>query len=295
MNLILDTTLIDCILGQWNKSTNDFTEVYNHPVFRQLLAHAEDFQKREIGAEQYLYDLLHIDNIDMQQHQREIERNLAILKGVDLSKTAKEVEAFLPKDVCERMGNIYVHPVIGIGGLSIGDFFAIDPAPCPWYPADGSDAKKYLEEFIYPLLRHEPHHTGYRQIRPCADIKQLQNLGELAADMIRQIQMEGGAVLCEKQCLARILSKDELAEGAERFRKCDELIRNWLKHGECEISEDDWTAYYTLWGPEKLAYRLGEYICLLLIQYGAVASVGDCMAMEPLELWETGRGVIADL
>ena len=127
MNLILDTTLIDCILRQWNKSTNDFTEVYNHLVFRQLLAHAEDFQKREIGAEQYLYDLLHIDNIDMQQRQQEIERNLAILKEVDLLEISKEVEAFLPKDVCERMGNIYVYPVIGIGGLSIGDFFAIDP------------------------------------------------------------------------------------------------------------------------------------------------------------------------
>ena len=156
MNLILDTTLIDCILNQWNKSASDFTEVHNHPVFQQLLAHAEDFQKREIGAEQYLYGLLHIDNIDMQQYQREIERNLAILKGVDFSKIAKGVEAFLPKDVCERMGNIYVHPVIGIGGLSIGDFFAIDPAPYPWYPADGSDAEKYLSEFIYPLLRHEP-------------------------------------------------------------------------------------------------------------------------------------------
>ena len=295
MNLILDTTLIDCILNQWNKSTSDFTEVHNHPVFQQLLAHAEDFQKREIGAEQYLYDLLHIDNIDMQQYQREIEWNLAILKEVDFSKIAKEVEAFLPKDVCERMGNIYVHPVIGIGGLSIGDFFAIDPAPCPWYPADGSDAEKYLSEFIYPLLRHEPHHTGYRQIRPCADIRQLQKLGELAVDMIRQIQMEGGAVLCEKQCLSRILSKDELAEGAERFRKCDELIRNWLEQEEREISEDDWTAYYTLWGQEKLAYRLGEYICLLLIQYGAVASVGDCMAMEPIALLEMVRKVIADL
>lgn len=295
MNLILDTTLIDCILNQWNKSTSDFTKVHKHPVFQQLLAHAEDFQKRKIGAEQYLYDLLHIDNIDMQQHQREIERNLAILKAVDFSKISKEVKAFLPKDVCEQIGNIYVHPVIGIGGLSIGDFFAIDPAPCPWYPADGSDEEKYLSKFIYPLLRHEPHHTGYRQIRPCADMTQLQNLGELAADMIRQIQMEGGAVLCEKQCPARTLSKDELTEGAERFRNCDELIQNWLKHGDSKISEDDWTAYYTLWGPEKLAYRLGEYICLLLIQCGAVSSVGDCMAMEPLELLEKVRTVIANL
>lgn len=295
MNLILDTTMIDCILNQWSKSTSDFTEVYNHPVFQQLLAHAEDFQKREIGAEQYLYDLLHIDNIDMQQYQWEIERNLAILKEVDFSKIAKEVEAFLPNDVCERMGNIYVHPVIGIGGLSIGDFFAIDPAPCPWYPADGSDAEKYLSEFIYPLLRHEPHHTGYRQIRPCADMSQLQNLGELAVDMIRQIQMEGGAVLCEKQCSSRTLSKDELAEGVERFRKCDELIQNWLEQGDREISEDDWTAYYMLWGPEKLAYRLGEYICLLLVQCGAIASVGECMAMEPLALWETVRGGTAGL
>ncbi len=295
MNLILDTTLIDCILNQWNKSTSDFTEVHKHPVFQQLLAHAEDFQKRKIGAEQYLYDLLHIDNIDMQQHQREIERNLAILKAVDFSKISKEVKAFLPKDVCEQIGNIYVHPVIGIGGLSIGDFFAIDPAPCPWYPADGSDAEKYLSEFIYPLLRHEPHHTGYRQIRPCADITQLHNLCELAVSMIQQIQMEGGAVLCEKQCSSRTLSNDELTEGVERFRKCDELIQTWLKQGDCEISEDDWTAYYTLWGMEKLAYRLGEFICLLLVQYGAVASVGECMAMEPLALWETVRGVIADL
>ena len=214
---------------------------------------------------------------------------------VSFSKITKEVEVFLPKDVCERMGNIYVHPAIGIGGLSIGDFFAIDPAPCPWYPADGSDEEKYLFEFIYPLLRHEPHHAGYRQIRPCADIAQLHNLHELAVSMIQQIQMEGGAVLCEKQCLSRTLSKDELAEGAERFRKCDALIQDWLKQGDYKISEDDWMAYYTLWGPEKLAYRLGEYMCLLLIQYGAVASVGDCMAMEPLALWEMVRKVIADL
>ena len=97
--MILDTTLIDCILNQWSKSTSDFTEAHNHPVFQQLLAHAEDFQKREIGA--------------------------------------------------------------------------------------------------------------------------------------------------------------------ERFRKCDEFIQTWLKQGDCEIGEDDWAAYYTLWGPEKLAYRLGEYVCLL--------------------------------
>ena len=113
--------------------------------------------------------------------------------------------------------------------------------------------------------------------------------------MIQQIQMEGGAVLCEKQCSSRTLLDDELAEGAKRFRKCDELIQTWLKRGDCEISEDDWAAYYTLWGPEKLAYRLGEYICLLLIQCGAVSSVGDCMAMEPLALWETVRRVIAGL
>lgn len=40
---------------------------------------------------------------------------------------------------------------------------------------------------------------------------------------------------------------------------------------------------------------LGEYICLLLIQYGAVTFVEACMSMEPLELLETVRGVIADL
>ena len=208
------------------------------------------------------------------------------VNGIFFRKIGMSVAHSLKK----RIKQTALDPVIGIGGLSIGDFFAIDPAPCPWYPEDGSDAEKYLSEFIYPLLRHEPHHTGYRQIRPCADIAHLQNLGELAVSMIQQIQMEGGAVLCEKQCPARTLSKDELTEGAERFRKCDELIQNWLKQGDCEIREDDWTAYYTLWGMEKLAYRLGEYICLLLIQCGEVASVGDCMAMEPLALWEKVRG-----
>lgn len=295
MKLILDTTLIDRILEQWNNAKADFTEVYKHPVFNELLAHAEDFQKREIGVEKYLYDLLHVDNIDMQQKQQEIERNVEIIKGVDFSRIAKEVELFLPKHVCERMGNIYVHPIIGIGGLSKSNFIAVDPSPCPWYPADGKDAEKYLSDFIYPLLRHESHHVGYRHIRSCTDIAQLRNKCELATDMIREIQLEGGAVLCEKQCMTRILSGAELAKGIDSLRKCDELIQSWLSQGDCEISKEAWEAYYTLWGSEKLVYWLGEFICLLLVQYGIVSSVAECMIMEPLDFLEMAKHTIDDL
>ena len=98
MRLILDTTLTDCILEQWDKGTSEFDPVYHHPVFQELLAHAEDFQKREIGAEQYLNELLHIGNMDLQQHRDEIVRNLKFVKRLDLSAFAEEVEAFLPKD-----------------------------------------------------------------------------------------------------------------------------------------------------------------------------------------------------
>ena len=95
--------------------------------------------------------------------------------------------------------------------------------------------------------------------------------------------------------MTRTLSDVELAKGIDDFRKCDELIKNWLRQGDCEISKEAWEAYYTLWGPEKLVYRLGEFICSLLIQYGSVLSVSECMSMEPFELFEMAKRVIDEL
>ena len=293
MKLILDTTLTDCILEQWKNGTSEFNVVYNHPVFQELLAHAEDFQKREIGAKQYLNELLHIGNMDLQQHQREIERNLNIVKGLDLSVFSKEVESFLPEDVCEKMGDIYVYPVLGMGGLSLGNKIVFDPSPCPWYPADGSDEEKYLSDFIYALFRHEPHHAGYRHIRTIPTICELHNLGDLAANMAQHMQLEGGATLCEKQCQARTLSDDELANGAKELRNCYEIIQKWMKQADCEINKEAWDYYYTLWGEKQLSYRLGEFIILLLIQCGYVKTVAACMVMEPLDLLEMALKAIS--
>ena len=284
MRLILDTALTDCILEQWDKGTSEFDPIYHHPVFQELLAHAEDFQKREIGAEQYLNELLHIGNMDLQQHRDEIVRNLKFVKRLDLSAFAKEVEAFLPKDACERMGDIYVYPMLGMGGLSLGNKIVFDPSPCPWYPADGSDEEKYLTDFIYALFRHEPHHTGCRQIRPIPTLSELHNLGDLAASMAQHMQLEGGATLCEKQCQARTLADTELECGAHELKQCYEVIQAWLRKADDEISKEDWDYYYTLWGEKQLSYRLGEFIILLLIQCGDVKSVADCMVMEPLDL-----------
>ena len=110
--------------------------------------------------------------------------------------------------------------------------------------------------------------------------------------MIREIQLEGGAVLCEKQCLSKTLSKMELEKGIDGFKKCDEWIQSWLDQGKCEISEEAWETYYTLWGPEKLVYWLGEFLCLLLVQYGSDLSVAKCMTMEPLDFWIAAKCVI---
>lgn len=286
MRIILDTTLADCVLEQWEKGTSDFNEIYNHPVFKEILAHAEDFQKREIGAEQYLKELLHIGNIDLYQHREEIERNLKLIKRIDFSVFPKEVERFLPKDAYEKIGEIYVYLMIGMGGLSLGNKIVFDPSPCPWYPADGSDEEKYISDFIYPLLRHEPHHSGYRHIHPIPMLSELHNLGDLAASMAQHMQLEGGATLCEKQCQSRLLSDDELEHGSNELRNCYERIQKWLKQADCEIDKEAWDYYYTLWGEKQLSYRLGEFIILLLIQCGDVKSVADCMIMKPLDMLE---------
>ena len=116
MQLTLYTKMIDAIIGQWENGTCDYAAILSDPHFQAMLSHAQDFQKTELNASDYLHDLLHIDGIDMQGHLAEIKRNLAIIRSVDLEQIALEVQGYLPESAYSGR-EVQICPMIGIAPI----------------------------------------------------------------------------------------------------------------------------------------------------------------------------------
>ena len=292
MTISLDRSAIDMILGAWNNRSNNFAQLYGHSAFQNLLRHAQDFQKKCISPEEYLHTLLHVNNIDMRQHRTEIVRNLNYISEVDLSRICSDTADFLPEEVSKDIGNIRVVPFIGIGGLAIGDCVFIDPSPCPWFPEDGSNRQNYIEKYIYPTLRHELHHIGYSRIRVSPPISEINTLSELAMDFALQIQMEGGAMLCQnKQCDGNC-TEEKNRQALRSLRWCRNIIDSWIKTENHPIDDASMETYFSLWKNDKPVYWLGEMLCSLLIQSGKVKSVGECMMLDPLSMIDMAYSII---
>lgn len=289
MKMILDCSAIDAILEAWNSGSNDFTQLYCHSAFQLLLKHAQDFQQKTFSPEEYLRKLVSIDNIDMRQHRTEIVRNLNYIREINLSKICDDTAEFLPEKASKNIGNIRVVPFIGIGGLAIGDCVFIDPSPCPWFPDDGSNRQNYIEKYIYPTLRHELHHIGYSRIRVSPPISEISTRSELAIDFALQLQMEGGAVLCQKNGTRTASKGPKLLH---LLTWCKDVIDKWKKAANQSVENEDLETYFSLWENDKPVYWLGEMLCSLLIHHGKAKSVGECMLLNPLSMIDMAYSII---
>jgi len=292
MKMILDCTAIEAMLEAWNNGSNDFTRLYCHSAFQLLLKHAQDFQQKAISPEEYFQNLIFIDNIDMRQHRTEIVRNLNYIREVNLSKICDDTADFLPEKASKNIGNIRVVPFIGIGGLAIGDCVFIDPSPCPWFPEDGSNRQNYIEKYIYPTLCHELHHIGYSYIRVSPPISEINTLGELAMDFALQIQMEGGAMLCQKMRKNGTCTASKMSQTLHLLTWYKNTIDSWNKAAKHSIDNESLETYFSLWANDKPVYWLGEMLCSLLIQHGMAKTVGECMLLNPLSMINMAFSII---
>lgn len=291
MEFYLDTRLIDAVLRAWDRADPDFSAVYAMDIFQNLRKRAEDFQQRTLTDAEYLDFLLHIDGIDMRAHRTEIERNLALIRSVDMEALLQRVNSFLPASAAGDARSLPVHVVIGLAGLAGEDYVVLDPSPCPWFPADGSDAEAYLEKFVKPVLRHEMHHVGYYRAHAAAPGDTPADVRQLAVDFIRQMQMEGGAILCEGGAELHLLSPEEekrLEAGLARYLP---ILQEWRERADAEITEADWNQYYSLWEDDKPVYWMGVLMCCRLAASGRAGSVADCMAMQPDEFFAAAQNV----
>ncbi|MDD6683217.1 MAG: hypothetical protein PUE61_08720 [Clostridiales bacterium] len=292
MKLILDCSAIDVILEAWNNGSNSFTQLYCHSAFQLLLKHAQDFQQKAISPEEYIQSLVCIDNIDMRQHLTEIVRNLNYVREVDLNKICNDTAVFLPRHASKNIGNVHVVPFIGIGGLAIEDCVFIDPSPCPWFPDDGSNRQNYIEKYIYPTLCHELHHIGYSHIRISPPISEINTLCELAMDFALQIQMEGGAMLCQKKQNNGTSTTSKMSQVLHSLTWCKNVIDRWDEATNQPIDNEDWETYFSLWENDKPVYWLGEMLCSLLIQHSKAKSVGECMLLNPISMIDMAYSIV---
>ena len=273
MKLHLDTSMMDEIIRQWD-GDEDYSAVYEMPIFKKMLQHTADFTRREISPEEYLADFMR--NAEMKSRRAEIEENLALMRAIDLDQLAQQITAYLPP--IEQKLEFTIYPFMGRGGQALWDKAAIDIVP--WQEI--SDPVEYQNN-ICRLIRHEVHHLGYMRLRHVFDLKELTTPALLAADFVLNIQMEGGAEVCGGQIEDRPLNDQErkrLHDGVVRYRA---IIERWLSKPDGEISDADLTDYYSLWGPEGASYWMGEYGCRALIESSQAENTAACMAMEPQE------------
>ena len=286
--------MIDAVIREWENETNDYSPVLADARFQTLLSHAKDFQRTDLDGLSYLNSLLHIDDIDMRNHLAEIQRNLAIIRSVNLKQLAQNVQDYLPESALSG-SEIRICPMIGIAGLALDDFVVIDPSPCPWFPADGSDKETYLSTFILPVLRHELHHVGYKRLHPVRNSAALKTCSELAADYAQQFQMEGTAKLCEQCWRGESLDASEYQKLCDSFYQYYGWIQEWLRTPGHPIEQKDWSAYDALWSGDKPVYWLGRSICVLLIQRGMIHAVSDCVQIEPLRMMQMAADCIKQI
>jgi len=276
MKLVIDTRLVDAVLD------SEYEKVYSDPMFLKLKEHAEDFQQCKLSGEEYLDQLLHLDGIDILKDKETILRNCKILRSIDCQKIVDALERYLPHEAIENVGQITVFPVIGIAGLAMEDFIVIDPAPYPWYPSTGLDSEEYICKFLEPTLRHELHHVGCFALHGKTEIGDLKNTVMLAADYIHEMQLEGGAILCEKQDECKPLNEEENDMLNKALSRYMPVVRDWIVRND-EVNDADMNEYFQLWGESKHVYWLGELLCRKMISLGIYSCVAECMSDEPMK------------
>lgn len=276
MKLHLDTSMMDEILRQWD-GAEDYSAVYEMPIFREMLRHTEGFLRREIAQEEYLTDFM--QNASMKARRAEIEENLALMCTIDLDQLARQISAYLPPAGQEP--EFTIHPFMGRGGQALRDKAAIDVIP--W--KEVSSPEEYLS-FTTRLLRHEVHHLVYMRLRHVYDLSELTTPALLAADYVLNLQMEGGAEVCGGQIEDRPLNGQERERLRGGIVRCRALINRWLAKPDGDITESDLADYYTLWGQDGVSYWMGELTCRALIESGRAANTAACMSMEPQEWFE---------
>lgn len=255
MKLKFDTRLVDSILRACQSTEPDFSGLYADPVFAQLKAQAEEFQQCKLACSEYLEQLLYINGMNMREHMDEIIRNRALILSVDCEKVVEETCRYLDAEAVEAVDVITAYLMPGIAGLAMEDYIVIDPSPCTWFAADGSDTEKYINRFVIPTLRHELHHVVCYRIHGKTAIRDIRNVGELAEDYAHELQLEGGAILCERQDACGRLSEQEDARLDEAIAKYSPVWHKWLENDDADIEAADWSDYYELWG--------GKQACIL--------------------------------
>lgn len=283
MKLYLDTSMMKEILRQWD-GDEDYSAVYEMPIFMEMLRNSETFVRREISHQEYLTDFM--QNTQMKARRTEIGQNLALMRTINLDQLAREISAYLPP--IEQELEFTIHPFMGRGGQALWDKAAIDVIP--WEPVSGPD--EFLNN-VRCIIRHEVHHLGYMRLRHVYALKELTTPALLAADFVLNLQMEGGAEVCGSQIESRPLNDQERERLRGGVSHCRAIIDRWLAKPDGEITEADLTDYYSLWGPDGTSYWMGEYGCRALIESGRAANTAACMAMKPQEWFDCVSALFA--
>lgn len=285
MKLYLDTQFLDLVLEQWAKGEHDYSKVYELPIFQAFWKHQEDYLHRPLSKEKCLHDLLFIDDIDMESHKEEIVRNMNYIREIDLDMVLQHVKRYLPKECLCADRDVPIHLMIGIAGMALNDAIIMDPSPCPWFVNDGSNKEKYVNEHFIPVLAHELHHIGYKKIRQIAQTRKSKTTCELAANLLCELQMEGGAQLCESSWDGSAISAQEKEELKGSWKEIQSILIGWIDRGLEIPTKADWDALTNGWR-SGLFYRSTLLMCKALISDGYYASVADCMLDEPLAVYE---------
>ena len=225
---------------------------------------------------------MHLDGVDIIKDKETILRNCKIMRSIECKKIVDNLEGYLPREAIENVGQITVFPVIGIAGLAMEGFIVIDPAPYPWYPSAGFGCEEYMSNFLAPTLRHELHHAGCFNLHGKTDIADLKNTGMLAVDYIHEIQLEGGAILCERQDKCKPVNEEENEKLNETLNRYMPVVREWIVRND-DINDADMDEYIQLWGESKHVYWMGELLCRRMISECIYSCVAECMVEKPMK------------
>ncbi|MGI6184636.1 MAG: DUF5700 domain-containing putative Zn-dependent protease [Candidatus Fimadaptatus sp.] len=289
MKLSLHSDFCELLLHSRDDGGMCSRQLCQHPAFQAAKRHAQDFNRTSFTNEDYLDELLHINGFDILARGSELRRNIECIRRTDLEKVVSQVAHYLPAE-CIKAQSVHIHLLPGIGGLALDGMILLDPAPCPWYPCDGSDAGRYLEQFILPTMRHELHHVCYRTLRKDVAISDIKTKKLLAEDYLLQLQMEGSAVMCESLCRKPYIASDENIALNAMLKSSFSQVIAWLDSPNGAIDADDWTKYYALWGENKLAYLLGEFAFKKMLKRDI--PVSEAIRMSPMEWFEKVKACI---
>lgn len=292
MKRTLDCSLINLILQALYDNSGNSTRVYGHPVFQTLLAHTQDFRQKPISAEAYFCELLRVSGMDKERNRDGIFRNLRLIETVDWDEICRDTAGFLPTYAAEGFEKVRIVPCIGVAGLALRDCIVMDPSPCPWFPDGVTDPGAYTERYVKATMRHELHHIGYARIRTSPPMEKIRSLRDLAGDFALQIQMEGGAMMCQMLGRTDPRTAEQMQGMQRRLRQYLSVLDRWIAAGETPPDKAALDFYFSLWAEDKPVYRLGQAICSLLMQSGIVHSVGACMEMDPMAMLHAAYDIL---